>query len=37
MTMIEMCETANRNCLVVVISTIIALGSAVAAWMAVCK
>jgi len=34
---IEMCETASRNCTIALIATLIALGSAVAAWVAVCK
>jgi len=35
--MIDMCETASRNCAIALIATLIALGSAVAAWVAVCK
>ena len=35
--MIEMCETANRNFAIALIATLIALGSAVAVWVAVCK
>ena len=36
-TMIDMCKTANRNYKIALIATIIALGSAVALWIAVCK
>ena len=35
--MIEMCETASRNVAIALIATLIAFGSAVAAWVAVCK
>ena len=35
--MIEMCKTASRNFVIALIATLIALVSAVAAWMAVCK
>lgn len=35
--MIEMCKTASRNFIIALIATIIALGSAVALWVAVCK
>ena len=35
--MIEMCEIANRNFIIALIATLIALGSAVAAWVAICK
>ncbi len=35
--MIEMCKTATRNFVIALIATLIALGSAVAAWVAVCK
>ncbi len=35
--MIEMCEIANRNFAIALIATLIAFGSAVAAWVAVCK
>ena len=36
-TMIDMCKTASRNYIIALIATIIALGSAVALWVAVCK
>lgn len=36
-TMIDMCKTASRNYVIALIATIIALGSAVALWIAVCK
>jgi len=36
-TMIDMCKIANRNFVIALIATIIALGSAVALWVAVCK
>lgn len=35
--MIEMYKTASRNFAIALIATLIALGSAVAAWVAVCK
>ena len=35
--MIEMCEIANKNYIIALIATLIALGSAVAAWVAICK
>jgi hypothetical protein len=35
--MIEMCKTANRNFVIALIATLIALGSSVATWVAVCK
>ena len=35
--MIEMCKTANRNFVIALIATLIALVSAVAVWVAVCK
>ena len=35
--MIEMCEIANRNFIIALIATLIALGSVVAAWVAICK
>ncbi len=35
--MIEMCKTANRNFVIALIATMIALGSSVAAWVAICK
>ena len=34
-TMIDMCKTANRNFIVVLIAMVIALGSVAAAWVAV--
>ena len=38
LTMIEMCKTANRNFVLAIIATLIALlGSSVAAWVAICK
>lgn len=36
-TMIDVCKTASRNFIIALIATIIALGSAVALWVAVCK
>jgi len=36
-TMINMCKTASRNFIISLLATIIALGSALAAWVAVCK
>ncbi len=36
-TMIDMCKTASRNYVIALIATIIALGSSVALWIAVCK
>ena len=36
-TMIDMCKIANRNFVIALIATVIALGSAAAAWVAVCK
>jgi hypothetical protein len=35
--MIEMCKTASRNFVIALIATLIAFGSAIAAWVAVCK
>jgi hypothetical protein len=34
-TMIDMCKTANRNFFIALVATLIALGSAVALWVAV--
>jgi len=36
-TMIDMCKIANRNFVIALIATVIALGSAAATWVAVCK
>ncbi len=36
-TMIDMCKTASRNYFIALIATIIALGSAIALWISVCK
>ena len=36
-TMIDMCKIANRNFVITLIATVIAFGSAAAAWVAVCK
>lgn len=36
-TMIDMCKIANRNFVIALIATVIALGSAAAVWVAVCK
>ena len=36
-TMIDMCKTASRNFIIALVATIIALGSAVALWITVCK
>lgn len=35
--MIDMCKIANRNFVIALIATLIALGSAVAAWVAACR
>ncbi len=35
--MIEMYKTASRNFVIALIATLIALGSSVAAWVAICK
>lgn len=35
--MIDICRTANRNFVIALIASTIALGSAVALWVAVCK
>ena len=35
--MLEMCKTASRNFVIALIATLIALGSSVAAWVAICK
>lgn len=37
LTMIDACKTANRNFLIALIAALIALGSAVALWIAVLK